>query len=170
MIEQLIDRLWEGAANGLWSDREALDSIADLNPETELGRVLTSVMGKVSMLDMLDPMLGFTRQKNVIRIWFSQHVSKDSLKELVDQINSDYDSGEEDVPPISARIIEAPAPEDSEEKKAYALELRYQTDDIAVPLDVDFSGEVPVDDDDDGETEDEYQIEPTDEEGEADEE
>ena len=61
MIELLIDRLWEGARSGLWADREALDAIADLNPETELGRVLTSVMGKVCQVNLLDPLLGFTR-------------------------------------------------------------------------------------------------------------
>jgi len=144
MMPVILDRLWEGAASGLWTDDEALDAIADLNPESALGKVMTDVMAKITPLKLFDPFLGFTRKEGLIKIFFSNQAAKVALDELADKINTDYAAQEDGTPPVTARVLlqDNPVAKDPEEKM-WVLELRYvETDGEPIPVEVDLAGDV----------------------------
>jgi len=144
---------------------DALDELIELDPETILGRAMTDIMIHVANLSLLDYYLGYDRVDNVITVYFSKDSKPESLKKLLNNIEAQIEKepvqGDElRTPLISAQLYKSELEtQDFTWILKLSMFLEEPQKDSGIPVNVDFSGDVRVDGDQEIETPYEGEVE-----------
>ena len=105
IVDNLTKRIMEMEV----TPEDALEELAYLDPETELGRAMTKVMVNIVALKLLDFYKGYTRQDNEIKIIMSSEAPVENLKKLVSEIEREVETvsvgSENNTPVIDAELI-----------------------------------------------------------------
>ena len=128
---------------------DALDQLAELDPETKLGQAMTTIMTKIANLSLFDYYLGYDRVGNVIKMYLTKEANPDNLQNLVDEIESEIEEepNTADEMPI---IIKATLYKSSDGDDDWTWILKLESlaggpgDYDNIPVDTDISGKITV--------------------------
>lgn len=146
ILTSIVKRLSEA---DIYPD-DALDELVNVDPDTELGKAMTTMMTFVSSLGLFDFYKGYTRSEDgkELKSFFSNDANPESMEKLVSKIESDIegpviDQPDSEVPVIKARLLKTTTGSDFE----WAVELRIfsqKPDEDNVPVDIEMDGKVEV--------------------------
>lgn len=124
------------------------ESLIPPNPETALGRVLTSVIAKIAVLNLFDFFIGYERSPNIVRIFLSGKATKDQLQELVQLYEIPQTKDDEELA-ITADFYQTKFEEDQGSSWVIELncaELGVEGEEEFVPTKVELDGDAEVGD------------------------
>lgn len=138
--QSLVAHIARRMCEGLITPSDAVDNLALLDPDTEVGRALTDVMLDVTNLELLDHYVGYDREDGRVRLYFTPYARPDKLKELKMRIDDGELRYQRDPMNPAATLLRSKLYKTEEELKdaLYVLELYYEADadDIEVSADV----------------------------------
>ena len=146
---QILNNLTKRLREAQIAPEDALDELADLDPETKLGQAMTTIMIKIANLNLFDYYVGYDRVGNVIKIYLTKEANTDNLKKLIDEIEREIEdepaSAEEMPIIIRAALYKSNAGEEDWHwilKLESLAESPLDYDDV--PVDTEISGNITV--------------------------
>lgn len=144
----LMSKILQSLSEGVITGNAALDQVATLDPETQLGKILTELMIMVTNHNLFSPYMGFTREPGLIHVFFSRSADKHNLDGLVDAMQNGILT-EPDYPNIQARVFKKSVEGGEAGDEIYVVELRFHEEDEEIPSEVTLDGELNVNKEDD---------------------
>lgn len=141
----LLSKILHSLSEGTLTGDSALDQVATLDPETQLGKILTELMIMVTNHNLFSPYMGFTRMPGLIQVFFDKAADKHNLDGLVDSLENGILT-QPDYPNIQARVFKKNVEGGSAGDEIYVVELRFHEEDEEIPSEISFDGDLDVDD------------------------
>lgn len=143
----ILDLAVQKSKRSRGSVNEALEDLAFFDPETELGKQMTTAMVKVNEANLLDTYMGYTRESNKIQLIFAKEATNHRIEALTKLLQEFIDAGNEDISPLlNVEYFKQPDPDDENEftwivQFACSCPIP-EEDDEHIPQAVDLQGDI----------------------------